>query len=138
MILIEDLKHIPEFLLTDTSKFERLALSEKHSEFMLKRSFPAKIFIEDDRTLLLAGLFRSSMTAVPHFWALISPALREAKISSVRAIVRYGNETLPGAQTYINRDDPSAVRLAEFFGFEPRDHTFLFEDKIYQTYRRPL
>lgn len=138
MILIEDAREIPEFMLTNVSKFERVAVPETHWRPLLNQSYDVKIVLEDDRTLLIAGLWRGSFLGQPHFWALIGEAFASARPSSLRNLRRYA-ETFPsGVQTYINVGQPNTLRLAEFFGFRPLAKQFTFEDQTYEVYGRPV
>jgi hypothetical protein len=137
MIQLEDVKSLPEILLTDLSKFERLAVPKEYEQELIRHSDPAVMFIEGDKTLLIGGVYSKSFLGLRHFWGLISPALREAKISSIRGIKKYADGVLPGSITYINADESEAHRLAVFFGFEPTGRFAEFNNSIYEVYRRP-
>lgn len=136
MIRSEDAKEIPEFLLTETSSFERLSVPAQYHHLLINLSYPSKIFFEGDKTVMVAGLYRKSFLSVPHFWALISPELRNAKLSTFKALKDYGALWLKGSETYVNSEDERAVRLAAFFEFQPTGKQFLFAEHIYDVYRR--
>lgn len=137
MILIEDAREIPDVLWTGVSSFERLAVPKNYEEFLVKNSFPAKMFIEGDKTLLVAGIYQETLLGTRRFWALISPELAGAKVSSLRTLREYGNEILPGSETYVLGNEKPAVRLAEFFGFHSTGNYLVMEHKVYEVYRRP-
>jgi hypothetical protein len=138
MTRIEDIRDLPEIDLTSTSMFERQSLPEEYWRPLVEKSLQMKAVYAGDDILLIGGLYQSSFVSYPHLWALVSPKMRDISVSDYRAIRRYCDGLFPGTETYINKLDSGADRLARFFGYSATGTEFLFEETPYEIYRRPL
>lgn len=81
----------------------------------------------------IAGLIYQSYTAPPWFWFALAKGVTLRDLIDFRAL----REQIPvGALAAICEEWPSAVRFAEFYGFEYTGKDRLCGDKMYKIYRR--
>lgn len=81
----------------------------------------------------IAGLIYHSYVSPPWFWFALAKGVTLRDLIDFRAL----REQIPhGALTAINEEWSSAVRFAEFYGFEDTSERRLYGGKLHRIYRR--
>lgn len=136
MIRTEPINYIPNFQWTEYSAFEFRTYSEAARKELIRGSRQIRIVYEDRKPLLIAGLFRGSLVAIPYLWTLLTEDFRTLRVSHFRSLIHELGQYSPIMETLIDPSNHSALRLAMLFKFRPTSTKVEVEGRLCYMFRR--